>query len=248
MDDAEFHLRQLEMRQRELNEVTRVLNAINEGNGSSIFDANSRGEGQDLGNWKDRLDLANIIISGQSFGANTVFRYLNETKPVIAPGAAAAFDPGQDSGPFPTISTQVPLIIPDSEEWSAIPKDFYGKQHFDTVKSVAESSLSATNATWFFTLLGTTHTSITDVGVIAFSFAQFFTNATQFLQLDPKYAIRQFSYVAIDFASFVQNRTARNGLLASNVTYPNFQLFPNANALNNPWEVHVAPKSSLVIG
>jgi len=248
MDDAEFHLKQLEMRQKELNEATRVLSSINEGNGSSISDANSRGEGQDLGSWKDRLDLANIIIAGQSFGANTVLRYLNESNPVLAPGAGAAFDPGKDSGPFPTISKQVPLLIPDSEEWSAIPTNFYGKPHFDVVKSIAETSLSATNATWFFTLLGTTHVSISDVGVIASSFAQFFTNSTQFLQLDPKYAIRQFSYVTIDFATFLQNRTLRNGLLASNVTYPNFQLFPNVNALNNPWEVHVAPKSSLEVG
>lgn len=243
MNSTDFHLRQLEMRQAELTETVRVLSNIVNGNGSSVFNANSRGEGQNLSDWKNRLDLGNIIIAGQSFGGNSVFRYLAEPNPLLPAGAAAPYDPGKDSGPFATTNVKVPLLIPDSEEWSAVPTDFYGQQHFDVVKSVAQGALNATGAGWFMTLLGTVHTSITDVGLIAESFANFFTNETQLLTLDAKAAVLQFANVTVDFASYIQNRSASNirGILADGVTYPTFQLFPNASVLQNPWEVHVAP-------
>jgi platelet-activating factor acetylhydrolase len=245
MSSTDFSLRQLEMRQAEFTETARVLNSLNNGNGAAILNNNSKGEGQNLSDWRARLDLNNIIIAGQSFGGNSVLRYLAEPSPILPPGAAAPYDPGKDSGPFATTQVKVPILIPDSEEWSGVPTDFYGQQHFDVVKGIAQSALNATGAGWFMTLLGTVHTSITDVGLIASSFANFFTNETQFITLDAKAAILQFVNVTVDFATYVQNRKASNihGVLASGVTYPNFQLFPNASTLLNPWEVHIAPKA-----
>jgi platelet-activating factor acetylhydrolase len=234
------------MRQTELVEVTKVLNTINSGNGSSVAQSNSRKEGDSLGTtWSNRLDLPNIIISGHSFGANSVLEYLSQSNSsVFLPaGAGAAFDPGKDSGPFPNETVTVPLLIPDSEEWDGVPTDFYGRQHFDVVKGIAQVALKASDAAWFMTLLGTVHTSITDVGLIAASFETFFTNYTQFITLDAKAAILQYINVTTDFVTYVQNRSTANvhGILASGVTYENFQLFPNASTLSTPWEVHVAP-------
>jgi platelet-activating factor acetylhydrolase len=245
MNSTEFHLRQLEMRQAEITEVVRILSNIANGSGSGMYQANSRGEGQNLQDWKGRLDLSNIIIAGQSFGGNSVFRYLAEPNPFLPAGAAIPYDPGKDSGPFATTNVKVPLLIPDSEEWSSVPTEFYGQQHFDVVKSVAQSALTATGAGWFMTLLGTVHTSITDVGLIAASFADFFTNETQLITLAADKAILDFANVTVDFVSYVQSRNASNikGILASGVTYPSFQLFPNASTLLNPWEVHVAPNA-----
>ena len=161
MSATDFHQRQLEMRQAELTETTRVLNVLNSGNATEIFSNNSKGEGQTLLKWSGRLDLTNIIIAGQSFGGNSVLRYLVEPNPLLPAGAAAPYDPGKDSGPFPNTTVKVPILIPDSEEWSGVPTDFYGQQHFDVVKGIASGALNATGAGWFMTLLGTVHTSIT---------------------------------------------------------------------------------------
>jgi len=72
MSDDDFHAQQLNMRQAEFNEVGNTLTTITGGDGRSVFDANSRGEGQDLSDWANRLDLEKLIIAGQSFGSNAV--------------------------------------------------------------------------------------------------------------------------------------------------------------------------------
>ncbi|KAF2669710.1 hypothetical protein BT63DRAFT_425386 [Microthyrium microscopicum] len=240
MNDTEFHRRQLEMRQAEFIEVTRTLQSIANGDGQAVFSANSRSEGQALAQWKGRIDMNRTIIAGHSFGSNAVLRYLQDSKPLVPAVAALPFDPGKDSGPLPT-DVSLPILIPDSEEWSAKPTPFYGSQHFDVVKSIAASSLNKTGAGWFMTLRTTTvHTSLTDVGLIASSFVQFFTNDTSLITLDPKVALLQYVAVSGDFLTYVSNKTI-TGLLATNVTYPTFKLFPNASVLKTPWEVHVAP-------
>jgi platelet-activating factor acetylhydrolase len=74
MDDTEFFQRQLEMREAELNETLYILQSIANGNGQGIFRSSCRGEGADLENWKDKLDLNKLIIAGHSFGATTAVR------------------------------------------------------------------------------------------------------------------------------------------------------------------------------
>jgi platelet-activating factor acetylhydrolase len=68
----EFHAQQLDMRQAEWNEIGKVISSINNGDGMSVYNTSSRGEGENLSGFKDRLDLSKVIITGHSFGANTV--------------------------------------------------------------------------------------------------------------------------------------------------------------------------------
>jgi platelet-activating factor acetylhydrolase len=70
MNATEFKLRQLAFREAELKEIIKVLQKINNGDGETVFHNSSRGEGQDLKNWKNRLDFAHMIVSGHSLGSN----------------------------------------------------------------------------------------------------------------------------------------------------------------------------------
>jgi hypothetical protein len=80
------------------------------------------------------------------------------------------------------------------------------------------------------------------VGLVQAALASYFTNETQLITLDPLVAIEQYVNVTTDFLSFVGNKSI-DGLLATGVTFPEFQLFPNASILSTPWEVHVAPNA-----
>jgi hypothetical protein len=109
MSETEFLQRQLEMRQAEFTEATRVLQSIANGSGQSIFTSSSRGEGQDIVNWKNRFDLSKLIVAGHSFGGSTVvcfdanplmvkvntiqLRYLREPQPLVPAYVALPFDP-----------------------------------------------------------------------------------------------------------------------------------------------------------
>jgi platelet-activating factor acetylhydrolase len=241
LSSDDFFAQQLDFRQAEWNEIGKTITSLNNGSGSAIYNASSRGEGESLSGFKDRLDLSRVVMSGHSFGANSVFRYLRDLAPTLPAKAAVAFDPGKDSGPLTTSNQTitVPLLIAQSEEWSAIPKDFYGQPHFQVVKAIAEQALNNTNGSWFMTLAGTVHTSITDVGIIAPSFATFFTNNTNLLTLPPATAIAQYVNVTNDFFGYVKGDGIQ-GLLNVDVKYPNWQFVANATALGaSPWEVHV---------
>jgi platelet-activating factor acetylhydrolase len=58
---------------------------------------------------------------------------------------------GKDSGPLNT-AVKVPILIPDSQEWSSEPTVFYGQKHFDVVKGIAQTALNISGAGWFMTL------------------------------------------------------------------------------------------------
>ena len=66
---AELVTEQRAFRQSEVEEMVRVLRTINDGDGQSVFQNNSRGEGKDLAAWKGRLDFTNLVVTGHSFGA-----------------------------------------------------------------------------------------------------------------------------------------------------------------------------------
>lgn len=51
-----------------------MLQDINGGNGEQYFRNNSRGEGEDLPNWRGRLDLDRFLIAGHSFGGTSSVR------------------------------------------------------------------------------------------------------------------------------------------------------------------------------
>lgn len=239
----EFFAYQLSFRLAEWNEISRYLTQINSGDGASVAASSSRAEGsKTLSGFGNRLDLNKTIIAGHSFGANTVLAYLSSTSKTIPASAGLAFDPGQSSGPLPNSSlAAVPLLIAQSQEWSQFPpKPFYSSpSHFSAVKSIATNSLARARASWFMTLAGTVHPSVTDVGLIAPSFAQFFTNNTALLTLPPTKVLEQYVGVSNSFVDFLKGKGI-NGVLAGEVKYPEWKNVTNATDLgSSPWEVHV---------
>lgn len=152
MNNTEFQLRKLQMRQAELEEAIKVVQSINSGNGKAVAQNNTRGEGQTLSGWNDRLDLGNMIIAGHSLGSNLALQAVKGAPSTAVPANASLnFDPGKDSGPLNTDVT-VPLAIIDSEEWSGTPTNFFGQQHFDVVKGIAQNALAKNNKSWFMSL------------------------------------------------------------------------------------------------
>lgn len=75
-DTPELKQAQLDFRQAEIEETVRVLRAINDGSGSSIFEMNPRKEGEDLARWEGRLDMTNVTMAGHSYGATGALQAL----------------------------------------------------------------------------------------------------------------------------------------------------------------------------
>lgn len=186
--------------------------------------------------------LKYLVMGGHSFGATLALQVLSDT--LVPANAALTFDPGKSSGPLNSNFNQS-VLIPDSEAWSAEPSEFYGQEHFEVVKSIAQSSLNKTGAGWFMTLLGTAHTSITDAPLLVGSLLGFFDSASSNVTLgSPEPNIQQYVNVSAEFFEFLVNGS-RNGVLASGITTPEFEII-NLNATNvaglfDGWEVHVAP-------
>lgn len=71
---------QIAFRHAEIVETVRVLREINNGKGADVFHSNPRNEGQDMPNWKGRLDMDQITLGGHSYGATGAVS-LEERKP-----------------------------------------------------------------------------------------------------------------------------------------------------------------------
>jgi platelet-activating factor acetylhydrolase len=95
--------------------------------------------------------------------------------------------------------------------------------------------------------VGTSHSSITDAGLIAGStLLSFFDSGSANATIDPLVGILQYVRVSQDFIDFLKNGT-RNDLLASNVTDPEYVIKPNTTTSTGNdlqyWEIHEAPLS-----
>jgi platelet-activating factor acetylhydrolase len=237
-------LEQRSFRQAEVEETFQVLQSINDGSGQAVYNNNSRNEGQSLSSWGKRLDLKHLVMGGHSFGATLALQVLSDS--LVPTNGGLTFDPGKSSGPLNSNFDQS-VVIPDSEAWSAEPSEFYGQQHFEVVKSIAQSSLNKTGAGWFMTLLGTAHTSISDAPLLVGSLLGFFDSTSSNVTLgSPLANIQQYVSVSVDFFEFLVNGS-RSGVLASEVTTPEFEIInlnaTNAAGLFEGWEVHVAPST-----
>lgn len=235
-------MEQRSFRLTEVEETVHVLQAINNGQGQQVYQNNSRNEGQYLSSWNGRFDFNNIVMGGHSFGATLALQALSDS--LIPAKAGLTFDPGKSSGPLNSDFNQS-VLIPDSEAWSAEPTEFYGQQHFDVVKEIAQSALNKTGAGWFMTLLGAAHTSITDAPLLVGSLLGFFDPTSLNVTLgNPATNIKQYVTVSTEFFEFLLNGT-RSGILASGVTAPEFTAInlnaTNAQGLFDGWEIHVAP-------
>lgn len=149
---------------------------------------------------------------------------------------------GKDSGPLYT-NISVPLLVLDSESWSSQASSFYGQPHFDVVKSMATSSLNKTQAGWFMTLLGASHATITDAGVISPLFTSFFDSSFN-STLNTTVGIAQYVKVSNQFVIFLRNG-ARGENLASPATYPQYNVSSDVAGVPGDvsefWQVHVSP-------
>jgi platelet-activating factor acetylhydrolase len=236
-------MEQRSFRQAEVEETVRVLQSLNAGDGQQIHQNNSRNEGQYLSSFANRLDFSTLVMGGHSFGATLALQALSDSS--IPAKGGLTFDPGKSSGPLNSNFSQ-PVLIPDSESWSAEPAEFYGQQHFDVVKGIAQSALNRTGSSWFMTLLGTAHTSITDAPLlVGSSLLGFFDPTSVNISLgNPATNIQQYVRVSTEFFEFLRNGT-RGGILASGVTAPEFMAInlndSSAQGLFDGWEIHVAP-------
>ena len=246
ISEAEWLVARRAFRQVEVAQTIEALRNITNGGGESIFKENPRNEGENLAGFRNRLNFDYLLVSGHSFGATEVLQLLEPNATASIPATAAIiFDPGKDSGPLYTNIT-VPLVVADSQGWSSSPADFYGKPHFDVVKSAAQSSLDKTGSGWFMTLLGAAHSSITDAALIDAALLPYFDpgyNAT----IDPTQGVAQYVNVTLDFLAHVQNKTT-TGVLTAAITDPEYNVSANTSeaksvpmSITQYWEIHVAP-------
>jgi len=236
-------LEQRTFRQAEVEETVHVLRSLNTNLGQEIHQNNSRNEGQYLTSFANRLDFANLVMGGHSFGATLALQVLGDSK--VPAKAGLLFDPGKSSGPLNSDFNQS-VLISDSESWSSTPAEFYGKQHFDVVKRIAESALDKTGSSWFMTLLGTAHTSITDAPLLVGSaFLGFFDPTSMNVSLgNAGINIQQYVNVTTELFEFLRNGK-RSGILVNGVTAPEFVPInlndSTAQGQFDGWEIHVAP-------
>ncbi|KAF2841388.1 hypothetical protein M501DRAFT_1000580 [Patellaria atrata CBS 101060] len=246
---TDITLAQRDFRQAEVVEVIKVLQNITSGEGTAIRSANTRDEGETLDGWNGRLDLSTLLVGGHSFGAASALQTLSEAPNGTVPAQGAILlDPGKQSGPLNT-DVHIPILMADSEEWSSIPFNFYGREHFDVLKDIAEDAPDETGGGWFMTLLGTAHTTITDPSFLGGQFSAFFANPEFNATLNSSDALAQYIRVSTEFFHLVKNGT-KDGVLAAEVTHPNFNE-ANETAVDDTdqnitryWEIHVAPDSS----
>lgn len=139
----ELKVMQLAMREAEIEETVQVLRRINHGGGRHVFKHNPRDEGVDLAFWRGRLDMANVIMGGHSYGATGALQSLknapNAKRPFVG---AVILDPGKSSGPL-NDDIDVPTLIIHSNSWSSKLSIFHGSPHFDVVKNLAKNILDA---------------------------------------------------------------------------------------------------------
>ncbi|PLB51646.1 PAF acetylhydrolase [Aspergillus steynii IBT 23096] len=244
LDRAEFKQLQLEMRQLEMEETYQVLKAINEGNGSDIFSASSRNEGEDLESWKGRLDLDRLTVGGHSFGATLALRTLKGAPSEQFPARGAiVLDPGKSSGPL-NHDVDVPTLIVHSDSWSRKLTIFTGRPHFDVVKALVEGIIQRGKDAWFMTSVGTSHPSVTDAPLIEPLLLSWTTGAT----IDVKEGVQQYVQTSLEFLKYLQDEQKR-GILQETVSHPEYdqdirdekrrrEQHPDVERY---WQIHVSP-------
>ncbi|KAG5924522.1 hypothetical protein E4U61_000080 [Claviceps capensis] len=225
MTTPQLKIEQLAFRDAEIAATISTMQAIH-ANESLI---SSRGEGQHLHTFAQRIDMTKLIVAGHSYGATAII-----------------LDPGKESGPLNSKIT-TPLLIVQSNSWSRTHSLFFGRPHFDTVRDLARQVLRANGAAWFLTSLGTSHPSVTDAPLLEPLLLSWTTGAN----LDTKAALREYVCVSQDFIELVLQHGEPRGVLGQEVTHAEYgkwvdeerkKSFPED--LAKLWEVHVSPATS----
>ena len=243
LDRAELKRQQLAFRQAEVEETVAVLRAINAGQGAAVHDANTRHEGAALRAWASRLDLDSLVVGGHSYGATLALQALKDAPNARLPAKGAiVLDPGKRSGPL-NADVAVPLLVVNSQAWSAAPAPFFGRPHFDAVRDLAAAVLARPAAAWFATALGTAHPSVSDAPLLQPLLLSWLAGAT----IGEKEALELYVNVSMEFLEFVREGR-RVGLLALGPTHPSYGKVDEnlkegdvpSNVLRS-WQIHVAP-------
>ena len=224
---------QLAFRQAEVTAAAHVLASINDGDEQR----NTR-EG-DLAAFRSRFDIAEgFVIGGHSYGATLALQALSDG----LFKAGIALDPGKESGPLNN-EISSPLLVVHSNSWSKTVSLFFGRPHFDTVKTLVKNVLERTGAAWFFTSLGTSHPSVSDAPLIE----PFLLSWTTGARMNTLEGLQEYVRITVDFLAFVDTGDSQ-GLLSQPVTHEKYgewiskerrTQFPKN--LERLWEVHVSP-------
>ncbi|KAF7846517.1 hypothetical protein BT93_L4206 [Corymbia citriodora subsp. variegata] len=244
IETSEMKEMQLAMRTAEMEEMIRVLQMINAGEGAGVLKNNPREEGSTLASWRGRLDMEKLVVGGHSYGATGALQTLKTgpTKSLPIHGAII-LDPGKSSGPL-NDDINVPTMIIHSNSWSSKHSVFFGRPHFDVVKELVEKVAIRGQAAWFFTSLGTSHPSVTDAPIIEPLLLSWTTGST----IDVKEGVYQYVKATVEFMEFLKTGK-RTGLLAQRVTHPMYDEESRTEEgekkisedISRYWQIHVAP-------
>ncbi|KAI8625798.1 PAF acetylhydrolase [Xylariaceae sp. FL1651] len=212
-----FKRAQLNFREAEIEETVRVLRQINSGQGNEVFRQNPRKEGSMLADWTGLLNTDEMIVAGHSYGATGALQALKggptEKRPFVG---AIILDPGKQSGRL-NDDVSVPLMVVHSNSWSSKFSVFYGRAHFDVVRSIVEDNNKRGNPSWFITSLGTSHPSVTDAPILEPTLLSWTTGA----KIDVYEGLRQYVHVSEDFLWFLKKGEKRN-LLAEKAEFTEY--------------------------
>lgn len=250
-EEDDFKDMQRAMRQAEVEETVRVLRQINEGYGSEVFKNNSREEGDDLLEWKGRLNMNRFVVGGHSFGATLALQTLKDAPSEKLPFVGGLIlDPGKHSGGL-NDDIKVPIVVIHSQSWSAKYSVFLGRPHFDVVKDLVRKVMrkeknKAPQYAWFLTSKGTTHPSVTDAPLIEPTLLSWTTGST----IDAREGVLQYIKVSEEFMRYLEDGH-RTGILAEDVTHPTYDEDTTSEERKNQtsreilkyWQIHVSPST-----
>jgi platelet-activating factor acetylhydrolase len=251
-ETGDFKRMQVGMRLAEIEETVRVLRMINDGQGKHIFQINARAEGEDLFQWRGRLNMDRVVVSGHSYGATTALQALkgapSEERPFVG---GIILDPGKHSGHL-NDDIDVPVLIVHSQSWSARHSIFEGRPHFDVVKDLVKRVMRREDGrkpqyAWFMTAKGTSHPSVTDAPLIEPFLLSWTTGST----IEVRDGVMQYVKVSDEFMRFLEDGH-RIGILAEDVTHPNYDEDTTpadrkktmSKDIAHHWQIHVAPSTS----
>lgn len=238
-DIADFKAMQLAMRQAEVEETVKILQMLNDGHGVEVYKANSRKEGQDFDAFKGRLNMAQMVMGGHSYGATLALQALKgapcEERPFVG---GIAMDPGKHSGPL-NDEINVPVVIIHSQSWSAKHTIFHGRPHFSVVKDLVRKIIDEKKKfAWFATAKGTTHPSVTDAPLIEPFLLAWTTGAT----INAREGVLQYVKISRQFMRFLDSGH-RQSILREEITHPEYdeEVRGYNPHVSKYWQIHMAP-------
>lgn len=260
-ETPEFKVMQLAMRQAEVEETVRVLRMLNDGRGGEVFRTNTRLEGQDLAEWRGRLDMDMFIMGGHSYGATLALQALKGAPSEASPFVGGIIlDPGKQSGPL-NDDVGVPIVVVHSQSWYVGPRNllmrliltgflyrsakhsiFQGRPHFSVVKDLVRKIIEERKQyAWFVTAKGTTHPSVTDAPLIEPFLLSWTTGST----INAHEGVLQYVKITEQLVDFLK-AGHRHSILREEITHPEYDESARDYDADTSkyWQIHMAPTTA----